>query len=48
MIYPEGDFREKYSNLEVVANISDEDHYNILLQAYCVVISIEDGNILVG
>ena len=48
MICSEGDYKGKYSNLEVLSNISDEEYYNILSQAYCVIISIKDCNISAG
>ena len=48
MVCSEGNYRGKYSNLEVVSNISDEEYYNILSQAHCVVISIKDCSISAG
>lgn len=48
MICSEENYAGKYSNLEVLSNISDEDYYRILSQAYCVVISIKDCSISAG
>lgn len=48
MICSEGNYDGKYSNLEVLSNISDEEYYRILSQAYCMVISIKDCSISAG
>ena len=48
MICSEGNYGGKYSNLDVLSNISDEEYYRILSQAYCMVISIKDCSISAG
>lgn len=48
IICSEGNYIGKYSNLDVLSNISNEEYYKILSQAYCMVISIKDCSISAG
>lgn len=48
MICSEGNYKGKFSNLDVFSNISDEEYYKILAQSYCVIISIKDCSISAG
>lgn len=48
IICSEGEYHNKYQNLEVLSNISNKEYYEILSRAYCVVISIKDCTISAG
>lgn len=48
MVCSEGNYSGKYTNLEVLSNISDEEYYHTLAEAACVVISIKDCSISAG
>lgn len=47
-IFSDTNYNDKFNNIEVVSNVSDEDYFKLLVNAYCVVVSIEDCKLAGG